>query len=159
MTTTYAVILSCPPDLFCPGFMEKAKKHRWFSPTSMLLRYRIEIGRVEIAGADNVPPSEVFTLLYDAGTDLAWRYLGAYGPIGYEEAAEIIEGSLGDLVNITLLPVGNYITPNPHGLQPVDKSVACPKCGRPMVLKKGPHGKFYGCSKYPDCKGKRNFEE
>ena len=35
---------------------------------------------------------------------------------------------------------------------------ACPKCGSEMVLrvaKKGPHSgeKFWGCSKFPDCRG------
>jgi restriction system protein len=35
---------------------------------------------------------------------------------------------------------------------------ACPKCGGEMVLrvaKKGPHSgeKFWGCSKFPDCRG------
>lgn len=159
MKTTYAVILSCPPDLLCPGFMEKAKQFRFFSPTSMLLRYRLEIGRVEIDGVEHVPPSEVFALLHAAGTDLAWRYLGAYGPIGYEEAAEIVGGSLGDLVNITLLEVGNYITPPPHGLQPTDSSVNCPKCGRKMILRTSRGSKFYGCSAYPECKGSRPVSE
>jgi len=32
----------------------------------------------------------------------------------------------------------------------------CPKCGSPMVLRNGIYGLFYGCSKYPNCKGTRN---
>jgi hypothetical protein len=28
----------------------------------------------------------------------------------------------------------------------------CPKCNSAMVLRSGPHGKFMGCSKYPECK-------
>jgi DNA topoisomerase-1 len=28
----------------------------------------------------------------------------------------------------------------------------CPKCGSPMVLKSGRFGKFLACSKYPECK-------
>jgi restriction system protein len=41
---------------------------------------------------------------------------------------------------------------------PVPAAQPCPKCGSPMVLRearKGPHAgeKFYGCSKYPGCKG------
>ncbi|MBI1730162.1 type I DNA topoisomerase [Candidatus Acetothermia bacterium] len=28
----------------------------------------------------------------------------------------------------------------------------CPKCGAPMNLREGKFGRFYGCSKYPDCK-------
>jgi DNA topoisomerase-1 len=30
---------------------------------------------------------------------------------------------------------------------------ACPKCGAPMVLRRGRYGQFYGCSRYPDCDG------
>jgi ribosomal protein L37AE/L43A len=29
----------------------------------------------------------------------------------------------------------------------------CPICSGPTVLRHGPHGHFYGCSKYPVCKG------
>ena len=29
----------------------------------------------------------------------------------------------------------------------------CPDCGSEMVLRHGPHGRFYGCSAYPNCKG------
>jgi len=29
----------------------------------------------------------------------------------------------------------------------------CPKCGKPMVVKRGRFGKFLACSTYPECKG------
>ncbi|MCR5487417.1 MAG: NERD domain-containing protein [Lachnospiraceae bacterium] len=43
------------------------------------------------------------------------------------------------------------------------QSAVCPECGAPMVLrmaKKGPNAgkQFYGCSKYPKCKGVRNVQ-
>lgn len=28
----------------------------------------------------------------------------------------------------------------------------CPECGKPMKLRKGPYGSFWGCTGYPDCK-------
>lgn len=31
----------------------------------------------------------------------------------------------------------------------------CPRCGAKMVLRSGRYGKFYGCSRYPYCKGTR----
>ena len=34
----------------------------------------------------------------------------------------------------------------------------CPKCGEKMVLREGYKGKFYGCSKFPECKGTVNYE-
>ena len=32
-------------------------------------------------------------------------------------------------------------------------AVKCPLCGAPMVLRKGKNGPFWGCSKYPECRG------
>ncbi|MGN1392646.1 MAG: DNA topoisomerase III [Succinivibrionaceae bacterium] len=31
--------------------------------------------------------------------------------------------------------------------------VICPKCGAPMILRKSSRGEFYGCSKFPNCRG------
>ncbi len=31
--------------------------------------------------------------------------------------------------------------------------IKCPKCGSPMIIKLSRGGKFYSCSKYPDCDG------
>ncbi len=33
------------------------------------------------------------------------------------------------------------------------KEIHCPRCDSKMVLRNGRNGKFYGCSKYPSCKG------
>ncbi|NWJ98687.1 MAG: type I DNA topoisomerase [Chloroflexi bacterium] len=33
------------------------------------------------------------------------------------------------------------------------KAVSCPKCGAPMKERQGAKGPFYGCTKYPECKG------
>jgi hypothetical protein len=34
---------------------------------------------------------------------------------------------------------------------------SCPSCGADTVLRNGKFGQFYGCSKYPNCKGNRKF--
>jgi hypothetical protein len=39
--------------------------------------------------------------------------------------------------------------PAEYGSQP------CPRCTSKMILRKGRYGKFYGCSKFPYCKGTR----
>ena len=33
------------------------------------------------------------------------------------------------------------------------KNIKCPKCGSSMIIKLSRGGKFYSCSKYPDCDG------
>jgi DNA topoisomerase-1 len=34
----------------------------------------------------------------------------------------------------------------------------CPLCGAELVLKYGKYGAFYGCVRFPKCKGSRNIE-
>lgn len=33
----------------------------------------------------------------------------------------------------------------------------CGKCGKPMILREGKFGQFYGCSNYSDCKNTKQF--
>ena len=33
----------------------------------------------------------------------------------------------------------------------------CPRCGSKMILRSGRYGKFYGCSKFPYCRGTRPY--
>jgi DNA-binding helix-hairpin-helix protein with protein kinase domain len=55
--------------------------------------------------------------------------------------------------------------PPPPPLRPVQKAhtqgVRCPRCGSPMVKRTARRGKrrgaFYGCSRYPSCRGTRPF--
>lgn len=39
-----------------------------------------------------------------------------------------------------------------------EKSSLCPRCGGSLVLRKGQHGKFYGCSNFPKCRYSRNIK-
>jgi predicted RNA-binding Zn-ribbon protein involved in translation (DUF1610 family) len=36
-------------------------------------------------------------------------------------------------------------------------SLICPKCGGLLVIRKGPYGRFYGCSNYPNCGFKLDY--
>ncbi|HWR59291.1 MAG TPA: type I DNA topoisomerase, partial [Thermodesulfovibrionales bacterium] len=40
----------------------------------------------------------------------------------------------------------------------IPTDVTCEKCGMPMVIKWGRHGRFMACSGYPDCKNTRPLE-
>ncbi|MDP3764472.1 MAG: AAA domain-containing protein [bacterium] len=39
----------------------------------------------------------------------------------------------------------------------VTSNKICPRCGAKMILRNGRRGKFYGCSKFPYCKGTRSY--
>jgi len=45
------------------------------------------------------------------------------------------------------------ITPKPP---PVLTDKTCPRCGNRMLLRNGRRGKFYGCSRFPYCRGTRS---
>ena len=40
-----------------------------------------------------------------------------------------------------------------------ETDVVCDKCGRKMVLKYGPHGKFLACPGFPECKNTKPYVE
>ena len=40
-----------------------------------------------------------------------------------------------------------------------ETDVVCEKCGRNMVIKYGPHGKFLGCPGFPDCRNTKPYLE
>lgn len=40
----------------------------------------------------------------------------------------------------------------------LDYNPKCPVCDGAMVLRKGVHGLFYGCLKFPACRGTRSYE-
>jgi len=40
-----------------------------------------------------------------------------------------------------------------------DDKKTCPECGEEMVLREGEHGKFWGCSEYPECDHTEDHEE
>ncbi len=40
-----------------------------------------------------------------------------------------------------------------------ETDVVCDKCGRNMVIKYGPHGKFLGCPGFPECRNTKPFFE
>ncbi|MCK4275338.1 MAG: topoisomerase DNA-binding C4 zinc finger domain-containing protein, partial [Phycisphaerae bacterium] len=53
--------------------------------------------------------------------------------------------------NTSPLPDGVYIEP-PRKPKPKDAGVACPKCGKAMVIRSGKRGEFLACSGYPKCR-------
>ncbi len=40
-----------------------------------------------------------------------------------------------------------------------DEDVRCQECGKPMLLRSGRYGRFFGCVDYPKCKGIRNVQQ
>jgi len=48
----------------------------------------------------------------------------------------------------------SYSNRRPRTHRPIGPGL-CPRCGAITVSRVGKYGEFYGCIKYPDCKGTR----
>lgn len=64
---------------------------------------------------------------------------------GWTEYEGIQSGRLANLLHIADLWSAGIIKPK--------LSVTCPDCGADMAIRKGPRGEFYGCIKFPGCRG------
>ncbi len=54
---------------------------------------------------------------------------------------------------LALLPGSTFSAPDARTAQPV--AMSCPHCHAEMVMRRGPHGRFWGCRQYPHCRGTR----
>ncbi|HVS34229.1 MAG TPA: type I DNA topoisomerase, partial [Gemmataceae bacterium] len=55
----------------------------------------------------------------------------------------------------------NYIKPvegEAPRPEPIETEYKCPTCGKPMLQRTGPRGDFLGCSGFPACQTKMNFD-
>lgn len=48
-------------------------------------------------------------------------------------------------------------TPTPSRVIATSGTLTCPRCGSPMRRRSGRYGQFWGCSRYPGCKGTRKI--
>jgi len=73
------------------------------------------------------------------------------GKIGWTEALHEFYGKF----QVDLKRAQKYMTDIKKMEEPTEET--CEKCGKPMVIKWGRHGKFLACSGYPECKNTREI--
>lgn len=74
-------------------------------------------------------------------------------------------GRYGQFYSCSTFPKCRYTRPLTSSPSPSEgrgeqkgEGPTCPKCGAPMVQRRGRYGPFYGCSRYPECDGIVNIE-
>lgn len=86
-----------------------------------------------------------------------------------ENDLDKIEEGKEELVKV----LGDFYSPFIDNLNKVEKNIErvdsssiaeetgelCEKCSSPMIVKRGPYGKFFACSRYPECKTTKPFVE
>ncbi|MBI4842856.1 MAG: type I DNA topoisomerase [Nitrospirae bacterium] len=82
-----------------------------------------------------------------------------------DDLDKIAEGAFkwADIVNVFYRPFDKHLAEamqNLERVRPADipTNELCDKCGKPMVIKWGKHGRFVACTGYPDCKNTRPIE-
>ncbi|MDD5791136.1 MAG: type I DNA topoisomerase [Erysipelotrichaceae bacterium] len=76
-----------------------------------------------------------------------------------EMEKELDQIASGDLDSVTSLqhfdekfePLYDTAMAKMEKAKPIETGKPCPKCGKPLVFRKGKYGEFIGCSGYPDC--------
>ncbi len=77
-------------------------------------------------------------------------------PINQEEYEKIREENGGILDTPELTQAINIRIELERTLRELIPS--CPKCGNPMTPRSGKHGDFWGCTRYPKCKGTLDWD-
>ena len=54
---------------------------------------------------------------------------------------------------------GDMIAKNGNAAEKMNGNTPMCECGRPMILRNGRKGSFYGCSGYPQCRRTRELNE
>ncbi len=143
------------PDLVDPAFTARVEEDldriadRQQNSREMLRRFAntflpavaeaVEAGRKRVAGP---PPEPTGEKCPQCGGDLVKR-----------------AGQFGTFVSCSNYPECKYKPPKPKPEVPEGKEAPpCPQCGGPMVLRqafrgRGRGNKFWGCARYPACKG------
>lgn len=93
----------------------------------------------------------------DLGIKL-WEYAKAHfnENVGFEATARMekqldeVETGQKDSTEV-LAEFQKVLNENLAKVMPKEEEKVCPKCGKPMKLRKGKYGYFYGCTGYPKC--------
>jgi hypothetical protein len=150
MRLTFAVYLEISADYLLPGFFQSLRQFNFGQSVSAGdCRMRQEIFRLEF---ENVKGTEAEV------RQVAERAALAQIP-AIERRFELPNG-WQDHGQLAVDLVDN--APNPtwtHGMEGDDHSVRCPVCQSPMKRKQGNNGPFYGCSRFPECRGSRRISK
>ena len=76
------------------------------------------------------------------------------GCSGYSEKDENGNPACSTIINLD--PSGNPLPPKP---KPIETTIACEKCGSPMLLRDSKRGPFLGCSTFPKCRSTKMMKK
>ncbi len=133
-----------------------------YAPIISTLRDREYVGKLEGA----LKPSELGMIV----TDILSEYFADVVDIQFTAKMENELDEVAEQKRGWVSAVGDFYAPFQTSLEKATSQMekvkipeetideACPKCGKPLVVKTGRFGKFVACSGYPDCKFTKSFQ-
>lgn len=133
-----------------------------------------ELDKIEEGKLDRLTVLQEFYKEFAAAFERAKREMASLKPkpVETEEICPdcgsklvIRTGRYGQFYSCSTFPKCRYTRPLTSSPSPSEgrgeqkgEGPPCPKCGAPMVQRRGRYGPFYGCSRYPECDGIVNIE-
>ena len=132
-----------------------------YAPTIQTILYRDYVRRKSA----QFHPTELGMIVTDLLIDSFPQIMDAKFTAEMElELDEVEEGKRDwhEVINFFYWPFMERVEFAQEAMKSVKEEISksdkvCPKCGRPMSIKYGPHGKFLGCSGFPDCRSTMSF--
>ena len=154
-----------PPPRFTEASLVKALEENGIgrpSTYAATLSTLQDRGYVERAGRQ-LRPLELGFLVTDLLTEHFSDFVDVAFTAGMEEGLDdVAEGSRSwqPLIQEYYTPLMTAVEKAADLVEPVVEASdqICPECEAPMVVRWGRYGKFYACSRYPECKGSRPLE-
>lgn len=156
MRITYAVYLETSLAALVPEFWRDIQQHEFSRGLDEGgFRTRQEITRVEYEGVTDENRARVREAIERFGKRLAIRKVRELAADPHLDVQAIFS-----LAHISTVEVED--APNPkscHGMEGENPAVTCPSCQAPMKQRSGSRGVFWGCSRFPACRGVRRISQ
>lgn len=156
MRHTYAIILEISLDGLLPGFWEGISGFEFCAGLDRgNFRYRQELARIEVEQLTdqnrNRSEQVVGRIAHQLFLPKLRQILGK---------PELDASTAQKIASVHVQQVENAKNPeSAHGMAGENPAVSCPSCRAPMVRRSGRDGPFWGCSKFPNCRGMRRISK
>lgn len=113
---------------------------------------------VEVKAGKSGTLKSIHHFIHNKGNSIAIRF--DLNPSNEQELTCLVTtGEKSKPVSFLLVSLPLYAVEALSWVMENKRKMICEKCGKKMVLRTGPHGQFYGCSGFPNCKNSKKYTE
>lgn len=154
MRMTFAVYLELSLDRMLPGFFDAIAEYPFAKNLDRgAFRIRYQLHTIEVENVTESEEANCRQAVERVGNELVHVSIANLGLAvdGWRQMGRIYVERVAD-------------APQPswaHGMSGENPAVLCPECQSPMVARQGQNARkpFYGCSRFPQCRGSRSVSQ